>query len=140
MPVILGLDVGSRKVGIALSDESAMLATPHSTVERNGRKAENAILKLIKELGIKTVVVGLPYSTSGERTPICREIENFCRRLMKRANIRVEYMDESLTTVEAEAKLRESGKRIGDMRKKGMLDAAAAAIILQSYLNLKDTD
>jgi putative Holliday junction resolvase len=131
---ILGLDVGTKKVGIAFSDPHNRYAIPHKTVIRAGGKAENEILKLIAARSVDLVVAGLPLGRGGERNDQCLKVENFCRRLQKRAQFDIAFVDEHLSSEEAKDKLGSIGKRA---RLRGDIDAVAASIILQSYLDSK---
>lgn len=134
MPRILGLDVGDKRVGIALSDPSGSFATPHTTLQRAGGAAEEGILSLVKEHGVEILVVGLPLGAGGERNPQCEKVERFCRRLTKRAAIKIVFVDEHLSSEEARDRLRASGRSSFD---KEEIDAAAAALILQAHLDAK---
>lgn len=132
---LMALDIGERRIGIATSD-SGLLATPHSVLHRTTKKKDLARLqRLIEELGVERLIVGMPYSLSGDAPvgteigPQGRRIRRFTEALAKNLTIPFEYFDESYSTADAEAKLTASG-RVGIP-----LDAAAAAVILQNYLN-----
>ena len=131
MGIILGIDVGSKRVGTALADEKSPVAHPFRTFERAKYKAEQAIIGLIEQRDIKTVVVGLPLGADGSKNPACEAVENFCRRLLKRVNFELAYVDEYLSSDEAKQRL---NKRIGRTNR-GVIDSAAACIILQNYLD-----
>jgi putative Holliday junction resolvase len=127
----MALDVGERRIGIAVSD-SGIFATPHSVLFRKSKKEDFArIRKLIEDLEIGRVIVGLPYSLSGhtEIGPQARRIKRYAEALARTVSVPFEYVDESYSTVDAKAYLSASGQ------KKVPLDAAAAAVILQSYLD-----
>jgi putative Holliday junction resolvase len=136
MERILGLDVGDKRVGVALSDPSGRYTSSLPTLLRAGGKAEDEILRLIELHGVKIVVVGLPLGAGGEKNEQCLKIENFCRRLLKRALVAVVYVDEHLTSEEAKERLQAMGRR--DFSK-GDVDAMSASLILQSYLDQNKT-
>lgn len=138
--MILGLDIGDSRVGVASSEDNSGVATPLVTLERANGVAEKELLRLIAAHSIKTLVAGLPLSEDGKRSPQCESVEKFCRRIMKRASVEVLYLDEYGSTSEAEERFRESRegrsrKKSAEERHKGVIDALAAAIILQSYLD-----
>jgi putative holliday junction resolvase len=137
MSKVLGLDVGDVRVGIAIGETTTGIASPFKTVVRANGKAEREILNLIDEQGITTLVVGLPLGALGQRTIQCEKVERFSGRLKKRRSIELVYEDEHLTSVEAEQHLRNAGRRSWrrSARQKGMLDAMAASIILQQFLD-----
>jgi putative Holliday junction resolvase len=128
---LMALDVGERRVGIAVS-HSGILVTPHSVLYRKSKKEDFARLgRLITELKVERVIVGLPYSLSGYETigPQARRIKRYAEALAKTITIPLEYFDESYSTADAEAYLAASGQ------KRVPIDAAAAAVILQNYLD-----
>ena len=132
---LMALDVGERRIGIALSD-SGILATPHSVLQRKSKAEDFARLgRLIAELKIERVIVGLPYSLSGpeEMGPQARRVQRYAESLAVTLSVPIEYFDERYSTVDAAASLSALGE------KKVAIDAAAAAVILQNYLDsLKD--
>lgn len=128
---LMGLDIGERRIGIAIS-ESGILATPHGVLQRKTKKEDFARLgRLVTELKIEGVVVGLPYSLNGLELlgPQARRVKRFAEALAKTLSVPVDYFDESYSTVEAQAFLVAGGQ------KKTPIDAAAAAVILQNYLD-----
>jgi len=133
--LILGLDVGSKRVGTALADEISPIAQPFRTYERANYVAERAIITLIKERKIACVVIGLPLAADGSRTKACDAVENFGRRLLKRIDFKLIYIDEYLSSEEAKQRL---NRKIGSANR-GVIDSAAACIILQNYLDNRDS-
>ena len=133
MGKILGLDVGDKRVGMALSDASALIASPAGFALRAKGAAEEEIISLIKHEGIDRVVVGLPLDASNAPTPQSEKVKNFCRRLQRRVQVEIVYIDEFLSSVQAEELLREKARSA--RRQKGMVDALSASIILQQYLD-----
>jgi putative holliday junction resolvase len=134
---ILALDIGTRRVGVAISDEAGMFAFPVATYARLAGKAEAAVIDLVKSLKVKTLIAGLPLDECGGKTKQCEDVENFCRRLKKRLpSLDVVFCDEYASSREAEQRLTERGKsKRSPATKKGVIDAAAATIILQSFLD-----
>ncbi len=131
---LMALDVGERRVGIAISD-SGILATPHSVLLRKSKKEDFAQLQhLIATLEVERVVVGMPYSLQGHETmgPQAKRVKRYAEAFAQTINIPIEYFDERYSTIEAEAYLVARGQ------KKIPLDAAAAAVILQNYLDHKN--
>ncbi len=134
---LLGLDFGSRTVGVAVSDGLMLTAQGVETIERKDenklRQTCARIEALIKEYGVTTIVLGLPLhmnSTEGERVEKTKE---FGAMLERRTGLPVVYWDERLTTYEAEQVLIESGVRREN--RKAVIDKIAACIILQSYMD-----
>lgn len=127
---VLGVDVGKRRVGLAISDEEGKFAFPLEVMEVEG-EGEEAVVEMIKEVrereGAEVVVVGIPYSLKGTITPSTEFAQLIVKRLRERG-LRVEEIDERLTTREAEKMMRREGG------KKGKADKVAAALLLQVYL------
>lgn len=127
------MDFGLRHIGLALSDEDGILATPfRSLTVRSVREAPAAVAAAAKEAGAQTVVVGSPVGLEGEegRAEV-RRVERFARALRKESGLMVHLVDESLSTREAEELARAAGRPDRDPR----LHAAAAAVILQRWLD-----
>ena len=131
----MGLDVGDRRIGVALSDETATLASALVTVTRSGgRKDAAAVADLARRHEVAAVVVGLPLNMDGTRGPQAEKVLGFVESLRRRlAHVPVVTRDERLTTVEAEEKLREAG--VGWKERKRVVDQVAAVVILQEYLD-----
>ena len=129
----MGLDVGERRIGVAIADELGIIASPLTTVSRgSGDLAE--VRNLAVERGVDLLVVGLPTGLSGREGPQAAVVRAFAGDLEDAVgpSIEVAFWDERLTTAVAERVLRERGNRRG--RGKGEVDAVAAAVILQGYL------
>lgn len=131
--MIIGLDIGTKRVGVAGS--FGALARPLETFERGGGKAERAILDMIGREEITTIVVGLPLGPNGERTKQCEDVETFCRRLTRRSEVTIKYHDEHLSSQTVQDRLCHSTEQEIMARKSGLIDAHAAAVILQDYLD-----
>jgi putative holliday junction resolvase len=133
---VLALDIGSVRIGVATSDETELLASPYGVIRRRGaRDAEAAILRTVEETRAGLVVVGLPVSFDGELHAQAKSIQAFADKLRKRLSVPLVYADETLSTVRAEEKLRAGGVRRD--RISARIDAAAAAVILQDYLDAR---
>ena len=131
---ILALDVGDRRIGVALSDPTGIIASPLTTLRREAeRKDQEAIARLIEEHGAELVVVGLPLTLAGERGPQAERVVRFGDRLADALGVRVVYWDERHSTVDAERIVRSRARRRQAVR--GAVDDVAAAVILQSYLD-----
>ena len=143
MTVALGVDVGERRIGVAASDATGLLATPLTAVTRvSDKEAVEAIGRLVTERGATALVVGLPLGPGGEMTPQAQRIHAFGRKLRAIPGVQVVFSDESFSTATArellaelglhEAQARDAREREAARRR---LDAAAAAVLLQRYLD-----
>lgn len=127
---LIGLDVGEKRIGVSVADTAVRIAVPFSTVEVDGTEIETIAEIVVKE-GADTIVVGYPRNQAGEATAQTAYVEAFVSRIETLAPTIV-YQDESLTSVMAEQRLKAHNKPYT----KGDIDAQAAAIILQDYLEL----
>jgi putative Holliday junction resolvase len=137
MPRILGIDHGTVRIGLALSDDMGMFAHPLATLDSHP-DVEHEIAAIIQRKRINEVVIGLPLCMSGERGSAADRVERFAERLRKVLpdEVRVEFVDERLTSSAAERSLGFEGKRL-DREQKKLVDQVAAVAILQDYLNTK---
>lgn len=127
---VMALDVGERRVGVAVSDPSGTLATPHTVIQRRSKAEDFAVVaRLVAELGVELVVVGLPLTLDGEMGPQARRVTRYAQALAETLDVRVEFHDERYSTVTADELLMESGRK-----RRIPIDAAAAAVILQDFL------
>jgi len=135
----LGLDVGDRWIGVALSDPQGILASPFTVMEcRDETVAVAAIVEIVRENQVEQVIVGLPFSMSGRLGKQAEKVQAFTRRLRERSQVPIEFRDERLSTVEARRLMQATkGKK---KREKARDDAIAAAIILQGYLDERLAD
>ena len=124
----LSLDVGEKRIGVALGDDAVRIAIPYTTIEVDGTEVDQ-IAQIITGNDVATVVVGYPRNQSGEATAQTTYAEEFAKRLTDIVQ-KIEFQDESLTSVLAEQQLKAMGRPYG----KGDIDARAASIILQDYL------
>jgi len=133
---IMGLDYGSRRIGIAICDELGMTAQGAATINRKNRQADlDAIADLVKHYDIERIIIGYPLRLDGSEGIQCEKINRFCRRLEARLSLPVIRQDETLSTKEAEEILRRTGIR--PEKRKGIVDRVAASIILQGYLDAR---
>jgi putative pre-16S rRNA nuclease len=131
---VLGLDVGDKRIGVALSDETGLLASPLPTLQRVGpRKDLQALAALVRQHGAGEVVVGLPYNLDGTEGPQAVKVRAFAEALKPVVRVPVRFWDERLTSVEAEQILAE--REVPWQRRKGLVDQVAAVLILQGYLD-----
>jgi len=135
---VLALDLGERRVGVAISDPSGTVARPLQTLERRSRKEDfAAIAALVAEHDVELVVVGQPLSLDGTEGPQARRAARYARALAAHLTVRLVSWDERFTTAVATDIIRQSRtkKRRRNARAAGEVDAVAAAVILQSYLD-----
>ena len=135
---MLGIDAGERRVGLALSDELRLLASPLTVLDRR-RAGLSSVLESIAGLaaqeGVRQVVVGLPLNADGSAGPQAQRAERFARLVEQATSLPVQLWDERLSTHQAEAVLRAQGRNTRRARARGEIDAVAAAVILQDYLD-----
>lgn len=131
---ILALDVGESRIGLALSDPTGLLASPIEALELDGREpAHERAARHASGMELSEIVVGMPYSMSGERGRQAGRVAAFVRELSSLVEVPVTTVDERLSTAQAERLLR--GQGVETSRDRGRLDSAAAAVILQGYLD-----
>ena len=139
---VVGVDLGERRIGVAVSDGTGTLASPRCTIERRpgggGGDAEHwqAVAAVVDEVGARRVVVGLPLSLNGRRGPAARAAQvdaDELAQVLRRAGVTVETFDERLTTVSAARSLADAGRR--GRHGRARIDEAAAAVLLQAWLD-----
>jgi putative Holliday junction resolvase len=133
---VMGIDFGTRHIGVAVSDELRVIARGIETVNWNGEDPEwalNRICEIIKEMDVKAIVLGRPARTDGTRSETQDKAEAFGKSLADRCGIEPVFKDERYTTVLASRYLHESN--IKAKKQKKVIDQVAAEIILQDYLN-----
>ncbi|MEN8182607.1 MAG: Holliday junction resolvase RuvX [Myxococcota bacterium] len=130
---VLGLDLGQRRIGLALTDASGGIAMPAGALDRKGLEADLRWLRdFSTERDVGEIVVGLPIHMSGRLGPEAERARAFARRLEEVTQLPVELLDERWTTLEAERALRETGHSTRSSRK--VVDSVAATILLRTYL------
>ncbi|MBM4155023.1 MAG: Holliday junction resolvase RuvX [Lentisphaerae bacterium] len=134
MPRILGLDPGTKRVGVALSDPTLLIASPHTVLEAEPRSRLAAALKaLCREKEVDRIVVGLPLRMDGDEGPAAEKARAFAAWAGEALGLPVEFWDERLSTVTAQNALIEGGARREKRRE--VVDMIAAQIVLQHYLD-----
>ncbi len=123
----MGIDYGKKRVGIALSDPNRSVAFPH-TVLKNGPQLLERVLALVADRGVEGIVVGESRTLAGVANPIQEDIEAFVSELARRTDVTIEFEPEFYTSQQVER----------DFGKNAMLDASAAALILQSFLDKRE--
>ena len=135
---ILSLDVGEKRIGLALSDPTELLATPLTTIVSRGNLIDvKTILDIAAQHDVGEIIVGLPISLSGHQGEQAKSVSKFIKALAKTTTIPLRSLDERYSSVEAKNLLKDSG--IQPSRNKSHIDATAAAVILQSYLDSNRT-
>jgi putative holliday junction resolvase len=148
---ILAVDYGRARMGLAIADSEMRMAQPLSTMERINRNEDMRRLReLVREHGVKQIVVGLPLRLDGTRGEMAEEVERFAQRVRKQIGVPVEMVDERLTSWEAERLLEEvqgrfihdekltGNKKPKNVQAKMTVDAMAAAVILKEYLDRQE--
>jgi putative Holliday junction resolvase len=131
---VLALDLGKRRIGLALSDELGLTAQGLPTLQRTNKAQDlEALRQLIRDKEVALVVVGQPLHMSGTEGRQANQAAQFARTLQSRAQVEVRLWDERLTTVEAGRVLKQSG--VSRQKQKAAVDRLSAVLILQSYLD-----
>lgn len=130
----LGIDLGTKRIGVALSDRSGSIASPHSVIGRTSKRRDwGEILRIVTEEEVETIVVGLPLTLSGHEGPAAESARREAAEIGTVTGVPVILFDERLTTVAADRVLKEAEIRASDRRRH--VDKVAAAIMLQSWLD-----
>jgi putative Holliday junction resolvase len=136
---VLALDLGTRRIGLAISDPDAIFAFPLNTLETRGRDRDiEALRQVIAEHEVERVVIGLPLHLDGHAGPEARSAREFADALAEQTGLHVDTLDERWTTAEAERALRETGRKHHKQRE--VVDSVAASIILRTYLELQQAE
>ena len=131
---VLGIDLGKKRIGLAISDESERIALPAGIIESRGRAKDLAAIRsLVAERGVRQVVVGLPLHMDGRAGPEAAAARAFANALAGELGLPVETLDERWSSVEAERTLRETGQS-RRKRRTGATDTLAATLLLRTYL------
>jgi putative holliday junction resolvase len=135
----IGLDIGEKRIGIAMSDPDEILATPLITIIRDSDdNAIKSICDLVLHNMVHLIVIGLPYSLKGDIGQQAVKVMEFANKLAVSVNVDIQYQDERYSTVMADQLMIQAGAKSKKRRDKR--DAAAAALILQSYLDTLDRE
>ncbi len=133
----LGLDIGKKRIGVAGCDGTGLIATGLTTIERQSFTSDvEQLQQLVQERMAQILVVGLPYTLKGELGFQAKQVQKLASKLAQVLNLPMEYVDERLTSVEAE-QLINLEKKSTHYIEKGLIDRKAAAIILQRWLDLR---
>jgi putative Holliday junction resolvase len=133
---VLGLDVGDKRIGIAISDTLGLTAQRLSVLQRSALKADvQAIQALVQEHQASAVVLGLPLTLAGVEGPQAKKVQHFAEALQRALAVPVQLLDERLTTVQGERALLATGA--SRKKRKSVIDQVAAQLILQQYLDAK---
>ena len=136
MKRILGIDFGQKRVGLAISDALGLTANPLSVFERKSSIEDmRYIQNIVESQQVSKIVIGLPLNMDGTPGMLTGEVENFAKKLAENLKIPVEFIDERLTTMQAERMLVEEADMSREKRKK-VRDKIAASMILRTYLEL----
>jgi len=137
MTRIVGLDYGQKRIGVALSDPTRTIASPHATLHRRvGKRPPWPELKqIVEENEVTEAVIGLPLDLEGMEGDWAAEVREFGAEVERRLGLPVHWIDERLTSVLAEQAVRGSGLRRSQREQKERVDSAAAALILSYHLN-----
>jgi putative holliday junction resolvase len=131
---LLGLDVGTKTIGVALSDSALTVAAPLTTVQRGKFAADAARLAgIVAERGIGALIIGLPVGMDGREGPRCQSVRQFATNLLARIDLPIAFWDERFSTIAAERPLREA--EMSHRRRAAVIDKLAAAYILQGALD-----
>lgn len=131
---ILAIDYGMARTGIAVSDPTGLIASPYQVIpSRNYEKLLIAVGEILSNLSPDKVILGYPGRTDGAKSEMCQRVERFRNELYQRFGVDVELIDEKYTTVIASQMLHAGGTKAKEQRKN--IDAAAAAVLLQGYLD-----
>jgi putative Holliday junction resolvase len=131
---ILGIDYGTKRIGLALSDPTNTLASPLATIQ-NDKKSIEKILDIINKNDVSEIVIGYPFNMNGTQSKICDEVDEFILKLSKRTDRKIVKRDERLTSYIAQQQIIESVKSKKKRQNKSLLDQFSARIILQEYLD-----
>ncbi|MEE8409177.1 MAG: Holliday junction resolvase RuvX [Myxococcota bacterium] len=132
---LLGLDVGTVRVGVALSDPLGLIAQPFEVIHRRKSDPFDRVVALVDQHEVQRVVIGNPLQLDGEVGPAAIAIAEFAGKLRERLSVPVELWDERLSTAQAEREMIAAGMRREKRRQR--IDKVAAALILQSYLDAR---
>ncbi len=130
----LGIDIGEKRIGVAVSDASGRVATPLTVLDGPRAFANGDDLSaIVDEYGIERIVIGMPYSLDGTEGPQARRTRTLAARLTVGVTLPVTFFDERLTSAEASVRMREAG--CSEREQRGSKDMVAAAILLQAFLD-----
>ena len=130
----LGLDVGRKRMGVAGCDGTGLIATGITTIKRTSFQQDIAQLQtIVEDRQVQVIVVGLPYSMNGSIGSQAKKVQKYAERLSQALELPIEYIDERLTSIQAEEMLKAAN--ISPSQNKGLIDRKAASLILQQWLD-----
>jgi putative Holliday junction resolvase len=133
---VIAIDLGARRIGVAITDVLGIAALPHATLARKGGQRDlDAIATLVRELDAERVVLGLPLTPEGEVGRAAKSAQTFAERLRAALSVPVDLVDESFSTVEAEEVLLEAD--LSRARRREVIDRLAASVILRRWLDAR---
>ena len=135
---MIGLDPGERRIGVAIADPTGTIASPDRYIDRRTQEPQAAIAALCRELGVGTIVIGLPIALDGTEGPSARAARAFGALVEEATGVTVRYHDERFTSATAERALISGGMR--RKKRKEKRDQVAAAVMLQGYLDRRRYD
>jgi len=136
VPRLMGLDVGDRRIGVAVSDALGLTAQPVLTLVRSNRKQDlKSLMRLLRKYGCEAIVVGNPLYMSGDQSPQAAKTQAFAEMLREETGLPVHLWDERLTTTEAHRHLHAAG--VAGSEHRGVVDQVAAVLILQGFLDAR---
>jgi putative Holliday junction resolvase len=131
---VLALDIGEKRIGVAVSDPAGRIATPLAVIDAKRTLADGADLaRIIDDYSVEAVVIGLPLSMDGAEGPQARRVRALAEKLVPHLGVPYTFADERLSSTQASRAMSEAGVSARDQR--GKLDAVAASLFLQSYLD-----
>jgi putative holliday junction resolvase len=136
---LLGLDIGERRIGVAVSDPAGRVATPLAVLDAPAVMSDATPLRrLVEDYDAERLVVGLPLSMSGEEGPQATSVREAAERMAQAVGLPITYVDERLSSVQAERAMAEAGA--SSRRRRGSVDMVAASLLLQAYLDADRSD
>jgi putative Holliday junction resolvase len=136
---VLGLDIGEKRIGVAVSDPSGTVASPLTVLDAASALANGAdLVRIAEDYDVGAVVVGLPLSMDGTEGPQTQTVRNAAQRLAGFLRVPFEFADERLSSVEASRAMEAAG--VTSRQARGRVDSVAASVFLQSYLDARRTD
>lgn len=130
---VLALDIGEKRVGVAVSDAAGRVATPVGVLSAERLRTVDAISALVDDYEAGLVLIGLPLSLDGSEGPQARRVRAVGERLARGLRVTVDYVDERLSSRQAQRSMKEAG--VSERQQRGRVDALAATILLQGYLD-----
>lgn len=131
---VLGIDYGSKRIGVAVSDPTRLIAQGVETVLNNSHSIDH-MRRIVRELDVQCIVVGMPYGPKGEIGGKAREVERFIEVLRRAFDIPIKTWDESYSSVDAQRVFLQGGMKRKQRRQKARVDEMAARLMLQEYLD-----